>query len=81
MNDIAYDISHLLDFEPVRAAAPAPRAVKAVPAVVANLPPPSITVAQDALARELMQSASIHEALIQQYLRMSGDTFRQACDE
>lgn len=81
MNDIAYDISHLFDIEPQRAAAPVPRVVKAAPAVVAKLPPPSVTVAQDALARELMQSAPIHEEMIQQYLRMSGDTFREPCDD
>ena len=75
MNDIAYDISHLFDVEPQRAAAPEPRVVKTVPTVVAKLPPPSIAVAQAALARELMQSEPIHEALIQQYLRMRGDTF------
>ena len=81
MNDIAYDISHLFDVEPRRAAAPEPRAVKTVPTVVAKLPPPSIAMAQDELARELMQSAPIHETLIQQYLRMSENTFGEACAE
>lgn len=81
MNDIAYDISHFFDVERQRVAAPESRAVKAVPTVVAKLPPPSIAVAQDALAHELMQSAPIHEEMIQQYLRMCGDTFREAGDE
>ncbi|MEO7051984.1 MAG: hypothetical protein ABI128_10000 [Rhodanobacter sp.] len=81
MNDIAYDISHLFDVEPWQAAAPEARAVRTVPTVLAKLPPPSVAVAQDALARELMQSAPIHEALIQQYLRMRGDTFGEACSE
>ena len=78
---MAYDISHLFDAEPQQAYAPEPRSVKAVPTTVAKLPPPSIAVAQDALARELMQSAPIHEALIQQYLRMRGDTFPEADGE
>jgi hypothetical protein len=30
---------------------------------------------QKALARELMQAAAVHDALIQQYLRTRGETF------
>jgi hypothetical protein len=38
-------------------------------------PPPANAVsAQEALARELLQVADAHEALIQQYLRFSGAT-------
>ena len=81
MNDIAYDISHFFDVEPQPVAAPEPWAVKVVATVVAKLPPPSIAMAQDALARELMQSAPIHEEMIQQYLRMRGDTFGEAGDQ
>lgn len=81
MNDIAYDISHLFDVESQRPTAPAPRAVKAVLTAAVKSAEPSITAAQEALARELMQSAPIHEALIQQYLRMSGETFREARGE
>ncbi|OOG54679.1 hypothetical protein B0E47_11455 [Rhodanobacter sp. B05] len=77
MNDIAYDISHLLDVELSQADAPAPRVVRAVPVVAARPAQPSIAEAQAALARELMQVATIHDALVQQYLRMSGDTFRE----
>jgi hypothetical protein len=77
MNDIAYDISHLLDVELSQADAPAPRVVRAVPVAAARPAQPSIAEAQEALARELMQVATIHDALIQQYLRMSGDTFRE----
>ncbi len=75
MNDIAYDIAHLFDLEPERAAAPAPRVVKAVPAAPVKPEAPGVAAAQQALARELMQSAPIHEALVQQFLRMRGDTF------
>jgi hypothetical protein len=74
MNDIAYDIAHLLDLEPERAPAPAPRVVKAVPTAPVKPATPSIAAAQQALARELMQCAPIHEALVQQYLRMRADT-------
>ncbi len=81
MNDIAYDISHLLGVGLHQADAPAPRVVRAVPTVVAAPVPPGVAAAQEALARELMQSAPIHDALIQQYLRMSGDTFREAHGE
>lgn len=81
MNDIAYDISHLLDAELAQADAPAPRVVRAVPAVAARPAQPGVAAAQEALARELMQSAAIHDALIQQYLRMSGQTFQESCRE
>ncbi|MEO8809700.1 MAG: hypothetical protein ABI386_05600 [Rhodanobacter sp.] len=77
MNDFAYDISHLFDVETPAAGAPAPRMVRAVPPAPAAPPLPSgVAQAQEALARELMQSATIHDALVQQYLRMSGTTFR-----
>lgn len=78
MNDIAYDITHLLEVELHQADAPAPRVVRAVPSVAAKPPTgPSLAEAQEAIARELMQSAAIHDAMIQQYLRMSGETFRE----
>lgn len=77
MNDIAYDITHLLEVELHQADAPAPRVVRAVPTVAARPAQPSLSEAQAAIARELMQSAAIHDAMIQQYLRMSGETFRE----
>lgn len=78
MNDIAYDISHLLEVELHQADVPAPRVVRAVPTVAANPAVPSLAEAQQAIARELMQSAAIHDAMVQQYLRMCGDTFRES---
>ena len=82
MNDIAYDISHLFDVELQQTAAPGLRAVRADCIAAATTPPAlSITTAQEALARELLQSAPIHEEMIQQYLRMRGESFREACDE
>ena len=68
MSEQAYDISHLLESEPVRVAAPDLRIAKAPPAVPPRL---SVAAAQEALARELLQVADAHEALIQQYLRMT----------
>ena len=77
MNDIAYDmtydISHLLDVELPTVGAAAPRVMRAVPSTPAKA---GVTEAQEALARELMQYAAIHDALVQQYLRMRPDTFQ-----
>ena len=68
MNDHAYDISYL-ESELIEACMPAPRAVKDTTPAARE----SVAVqAQEAMARELMAAADIHEALIQQYLRMSG---------
>lgn len=72
MSDHAYDISYLLDAEPVQAVAPTLRIARAVPPAPA-LATTGVVEAQEALAKELLQSANIHEALIQQYLRMSGE--------
>jgi hypothetical protein len=73
MSEHAYDISYLLDSEPARAAAPELRIAKAPPVT-----PPKLTIAaaQEALARELLQAAAAHEALIQQYLRMTDEGYR-----
>jgi len=78
MNDIAYDITHLLDAERLQAEAPAPRVVRAVPTVPARAVRSGVAEAQEALARELIQCAPIHDAMIQQYLRMSGEAFRES---
>jgi len=80
MNDIAYDISHLLDAEnhQADAPAPAPRVVRAVPTATARVVRSGVAEAQEALAHELLQSASIHDAMVQQYLRLSGETFRES---
>jgi 3-oxoacyl-ACP reductase-like protein len=81
MDDIAYDIAHLFEVEPQRTAAAAPRTVKVVPTAAFKPAAPSIAAAQQALARELMQSAPVHDALVQQYLRMRGDTFPETAGE
>lgn len=67
MIDSAYDISYLLDAEPARVAAPVSR-------VVAPPAPrkPSQAELQEAMARELLQADQIHEAMVQQFLRMYG---------
>jgi hypothetical protein len=78
MNDMAYDISHLLEVDSPQAETPAPRAVRAVPAVASRPARSSVAEAQEAMGRELLQFAPLHDALILQYLNMSGDTFPQA---
>jgi hypothetical protein len=75
MSDMAYDISHLLEAETCQADAPTRRAAPAVRAVPAAPAPPGVDEVQKALARELMQAAAVHDALIQQYLRTRGETF------
>lgn len=77
MNDASYDISHLLalDAESLAAGPSAPPGQSA---------PPTRTVArqltalevQEALSRELLRTAEIHEALIQQYLRTKDNPFQ-----
>lgn len=81
MNDSAYDITHLFDVELPQADVPAPRAVRAVPSAAARPAQSSIAEAQEALARELMQSAAIHDEMVQQYLRMRGETFQEAAGQ
>lgn len=67
MIDSAYDISYLLDAEPARVAPPVPRVVAApVPRK------PSQAELQEAMARQLLQADVVHEAMVQQYLRMYG---------
>ena len=70
MSDLAYDITYLIEAESAEPAAP-PRAATRTPAAVAPSPANAVN-AQEALARELLQVADAHEALIQQYLRFSG---------
>jgi len=75
MNDLAYDISHLLESEPFKTPAPEFRTAR----VVAAVPPVrSVAAAQEALAQELMQAADAHEALIQQYLRMTDVAYQDS---
>jgi hypothetical protein len=73
MSEQAYDISYLLESEPAKTAAPDLRIAKAPPAAP---PPLTVAAAQEALARELLQAAPAHEAMIQQYLRMTDEGHR-----
>lgn len=75
MNDHAYDISHLLESDPIQVA---PRIVSAPRAVPDKPRPISLAEAQEAMARELMQAASLHDALVEQFLRMQGDASRDS---
>ncbi|MCW8807657.1 MAG: hypothetical protein OQK79_06035 [Rhodanobacter sp.] len=69
MNDHAYDISYLLDSDSVDASELVSTLKKASPPAK-----PTVTLAlvQDTMARELLQAAAVHDALVQQYLRISG---------
>lgn len=69
MSDLAYDISYLLECEPVRTE---PREVRVAAAPPVAPGPSSLAATQEALARELLQADAAHEAMIQQYLRMAG---------
>ncbi|TPG11342.1 hypothetical protein EAH88_02035 [Rhodanobacter glycinis] len=75
MNDLAYDISHLLESEPFKTSVPEFRTAR-----VAYVAPPvqSVAAAQEALAKELLQAAAAHEALIQQYLRMTDVAYQDS---
>ena len=70
MNDEAYDISHLLESEPVKAEVPELRIVRAPPVAPART---VVITAQEAMAQELLKAAEAHEEMIRQYLRISGD--------
>ena len=71
MNDEAYDISHLLESEPLKADVPELRIVRTVPAAPAR--PVVVVSPQEAMAQELLKAAEAHEEMIRQYLRISGD--------
>jgi hypothetical protein len=84
MNDHAYDITYLLDSEPAKVEVPELRIVRTPPpsSTAANVATvQSIAAAQDAMARELMLVDAAHEALIQQYLRMSGYSVQNVADQ
>jgi hypothetical protein len=70
MNDEAYDISHLLESEPVKADVPELRIVRAPAAAPART---VVVTAQEAMAQELLKAAEAHEEMIRQYLRISGE--------
>ncbi|WP_158881807.1 hypothetical protein [Rhodanobacter sp. L36] len=75
MSDHAYDISHLLDLDTIKGELNELRIVRTPPpsqqAPVMKSNKSSVAEAQDALARELMGAAVIHEALIRQYLSVA----------
>ena len=71
MNDEAYDISHLLESEPVKADVPELRIVRTAPTAPAK--PVVVVSAQEVMAQELLKAAEAHEEMIRQYLRISGD--------
>lgn len=75
MNDIAYDISDLLELE---AAAPAmPDFRSARPAIIE--PEPSVAgAAQESLALELLQMEGQHEEMIRQYMSLKSDSEHNA---
>jgi hypothetical protein len=78
MSDHAYDISHLLDLDAPKVEPTELRIVRTpppsrAPAPVAAPKPQGVAEAQDAMARELLESAAIHEELIEQYLRINGN--------
>jgi hypothetical protein len=73
MNDEAYDISHLLESEPVKVDVPELRIVRTPPPPPALPARPVVVSAQDAMAQELLKAAEAHEEMIRQYLRISGD--------
>ncbi len=78
MNDLAYDISHLLESEPVKTIAPEFRTARVTPVTPVAPPVPSVAAAQEALAQELLQAAATHEAMIQQYLRMTDVAYQDS---
>jgi hypothetical protein len=77
MSDHAYDISHLLDLDTIEAE-PAELCIVRTPpprqAAPATPRQSGVAEAQEALARELMGAAAIHEALIHQYLSFATDS-------
>jgi hypothetical protein len=78
MSDHAYDISYLLDSEAATVEAPQLRIVKTPPPAPTTA---SLAAVQDAMASELMLADVAHEALIQQYLRMNGQAFRDVAGQ
>lgn len=76
MSDHAYDISHLLELDAIKSEPTELRIVRTPPpprTPVAVVKTSGVAEAQEALAKELLESAAIHDALVEQYLRISGD--------
>lgn len=70
MNDHAYDISHLLEPDSIQVEVAARRTVSAPRAVPTAPKPAGPAAAQAALATELMRYAAVHDAFVEQFLRM-----------
>ena len=78
MNDHAYDISHLLESDSIQVDVAAPRMVSAPRAVPTAPKPSGPAAAQAALAMELMQCALVHDAFVEQFLRMDATGSRDS---
>ncbi|HWU75755.1 MAG TPA: hypothetical protein VN043_04575 [Rhodanobacter sp.] len=78
MNDHAYDISHLLESDSIQVEVATPRIVSAPRAVPSKPKPPGPAAAQAALAMELMQCASVHDAFVEQFMRMDATATRDS---
>lgn len=78
MDDIAYDISHLLasDTGSPGADPTAMRSRQFQQAAAKRRRQLTVAEAQDALSRELMGTAEIHDALVQQYLHTTQNPFQ-----
>lgn len=80
MDEAGYDISHLmaLDTElPGRAVPTTTRSSsRSTPPAAAKPRQPTVAETQEALSRELMRTAEIHDALVRQYLRTKDNPFQ-----
>lgn len=72
MDDTAYDISYLLEQDANRTIVLDRRVTAPAAAIPATRRPSQVASVQHELAQELLQSAAVHEAMIEQYLRMAG---------
>ena len=70
MSEHAYDISYLLESEAALVEAPVLRVAKLTP--VASPAPSGIAAAQEAMARELLQVAALHDGWVLQCERTFG---------
>jgi len=80
MNDAIYDISHLLALDaglPGRTVPTTTRSSsRSTPPAAAEPRQPTVAETQEALLRELMRTAEIHDALVRQYLRTKDNPFQ-----
>ena len=78
MDDTAYDISQLLAFdsESLPANPSATRNAQSRQSAAEKRRQLTVAEAQEALSRELMRTAEIHDALVQQYLHTTRNPFQ-----